>query len=641
VGCYTAPASVPRIVDHHPLGARRRVRVVVRQRRVVLTLTAVAAVSVLVGAGTGLPVAWVPAAVAAALITGYLAAVAHVRRLAAEREMTIAFGPGRGAWETLERDLVLEGNGDVEPVLEATAKGGSIATFVLASLLGWLLTPVVALVRLTRGDLSDLRSRGILDRLVQAQEYGRSQSLRVLTVSVAATTGVTGVGLAAGAAMAGATPAAATAKLSAAGAAAASGMAPSTYRVRAGDTLSAIAQQYGVTVGALASGNHIADPDRIVTGQTLRVALPPHTVQAGDTLSALGLRYGRSVADLASANTIADPNLIVVGQILHVGGGNLPAAPQPQPAAAARATTPAPTAPAPAARAVAPASAPAAPPLIGSGTYTVRAGDTLGAIAARFDTWTASLVAANHLASANAITVGQVLQVGGRGANAPRPVPTAPTAAAPPAATQTASAPAAAPPAPVVAAPAAAPAAPPLIGSGTYTVRAGDTLGAIAARFDTWTASLVAANHLASANAITVGQVLQVGGQGANAPRPAPVAAPPAPTPAPAPAAPAPPPAPAPAPPTAATHGSSLGSFVVTCYDDHGTTASGAPTGPQTVAVDPSVIPLGTTIDIQGVGTRVAQDTGGAIIGHRLDIWEPTAAQCDAFGVETLQVSEP
>ncbi|MDQ6837870.1 MAG: 3D domain-containing protein, partial [Actinomycetota bacterium] len=193
------------------------------------------------------------------------------------------------------------------------------------------------------------------------------------------------------------------------------------------------------------------------------------------------------------------------------------------------------------------------------------------------------------------------------------------------------------PPAPVAS---AAPTTPALVGSGTYTVRSGDSLGAIASKFHTWTASLVAANHLASANAIVVGQVLQVGAQGANAPR-----AVPAPSPAAAPTATPPPtlPAsgPAPAPPASSPGGRSLGSFVVTCYDDSGVTASGAPIGPRTVAVDPSVIPLGTTIDIQGVGTRVAQDTGGAIKGHRLDVWEPTAAQCDAFGVQTHQVSEP
>jgi 3D (Asp-Asp-Asp) domain-containing protein len=85
--------------------------------------------------------------------------------------------------------------------------------------------------------------------------------------------------------------------------------------------------------------------------------------------------------------------------------------------------------------------------------------------------------------------------------------------------------------------------------------------------------------------------------------------------------------------------GASLGTFVVTCYDDHGTTASGAGTGSSTVAVDPSVIPLGSKIDIAGVGDRVAQDTGGAIKGRRLDIWLPTASDCARWGVQSRQVS--
>jgi len=77
-----------------------------------------------------------------------------------------------------------------------------------------------------------------------------------------------------------------------------------------------------------------------------------------------------------------------------------------------------------------------------------------------------------------------------------------------------------------------------------------------------------------------------------------------------------------------------LGTFIVTCYDLTGVTASGAYAGPESVAVDPSVIPLGTRIFIDGVGNRVADDTGGAIIGQHLDIWEPSYAQCAAWGVQ-------
>ena len=83
-----------------------------------------------------------------------------------------------------------------------------------------------------------------------------------------------------------------------------------------------------------------------------------------------------------------------------------------------------------------------------------------------------------------------------------------------------------------------------------------------------------------------------------------------------------------------------LGTFTVTCYDLPGHTATGAPTGPETVAVDPAVVPLGTHLVVDGAGPRVATDTGAAVRGRHLDIWEPTAAACAAWGVQTRQVWE-
>jgi 3D (Asp-Asp-Asp) domain-containing protein len=80
--------------------------------------------------------------------------------------------------------------------------------------------------------------------------------------------------------------------------------------------------------------------------------------------------------------------------------------------------------------------------------------------------------------------------------------------------------------------------------------------------------------------------------------------------------------------------GQSLGSYVVTCYDLRGRTADGDSAGMESVAVDPRVIPLGSHIDIPGVGIRTADDTGGAIIGHHIDIWEPSASACANWGVQ-------
>ena len=81
-----------------------------------------------------------------------------------------------------------------------------------------------------------------------------------------------------------------------------------------------------------------------------------------------------------------------------------------------------------------------------------------------------------------------------------------------------------------------------------------------------------------------------------------------------------------------------LGSFLVTCYDLTGATASGDMAGPESIAVDPSVIPLGTQIYVQGVGLRTADDTGGAITGDHVDIWEPTYYACANWGAQVRAV---
>ncbi len=89
---------------------------------------------------------------------------------------------------------------------------------------------------------------------------------------------------------------------------------------------------------------------------------------------------------------------------------------------------------------------------------------------------------------------------------------------------------------------------------------------------------------------------------------------------------------------TTAARGALLGSFVVTCHTGKGVTASGRPSSRETVSVDPRVVPLGTRLVIDKVGPRVAADTGGAIRGRRLDIWEPSVAACTRFGRRHLRV---
>ena len=89
---------------------------------------------------------------------------------------------------------------------------------------------------------------------------------------------------------------------------------------------------------------------------------------------------------------------------------------------------------------------------------------------------------------------------------------------------------------------------------------------------------------------------------------------------------------------TAAARGVELGIFEVSCQTGKGMTASGMPSSRETVSVDPRVVPLGTRLVIDEVGPRVAADTGGAIKGRRLDIWEPSVVACTQFGRRQLRV---
>jgi 3D (Asp-Asp-Asp) domain-containing protein len=70
-----------------------------------------------------------------------------------------------------------------------------------------------------------------------------------------------------------------------------------------------------------------------------------------------------------------------------------------------------------------------------------------------------------------------------------------------------------------------------------------------------------------------------------------------------------------------------------------GRTASGLPTGWGIIAVDPSVIPLGTRMTIPGYGEGVAADTGGAVRGATIDLWFPTMAQAMAWGRKTVTIT--
>ncbi len=85
-------------------------------------------------------------------------------------------------------------------------------------------------------------------------------------------------------------------------------------------------------------------------------------------------------------------------------------------------------------------------------------------------------------------------------------------------------------------------------------------------------------------------------------------------------------------------HGSRVLTVSATGYALQGDTASGLPVGWGIVAVDPSVIPLGTHMTIPGYGDAVAADEGGSIVGATIDLWFPTVAQANAWGRRTVTI---
>jgi 3D (Asp-Asp-Asp) domain-containing protein len=93
---------------------------------------------------------------------------------------------------------------------------------------------------------------------------------------------------------------------------------------------------------------------------------------------------------------------------------------------------------------------------------------------------------------------------------------------------------------------------------------------------------------------------------------------------------------PQPAPPVSGTH-----TLVVDAVAYHlpGRTASGLPVGKGVVAVDPTVIPLGTRMFVPGYGPAVAADVGSAVRGNIIDLWMPTTAQALAWGRRTVTIT--
>lgn len=153
-----------------------------------------------------------------------------------------------------------------------------------------------------------------------------------------------------------------------------------------------------------------AAPSPIVIARPSQPTAPPvpaganeYIVQPGDTLLAISKRYRVELVALMNLNAISDARKLRVGQRLQIPVSDRPApdaAPPPVQTPVADGT-PVPV----------PVLADPTPGLMGGAVYVVRGGDTLGAIAVRFNVTVAAIVAANALPNANIIRPGQRLTI--------------------------------------------------------------------------------------------------------------------------------------------------------------------------------------------------------------------------------------
>lgn len=152
-----------------------------------------------------------------------------------------------------------------------------------------------------------------------------------------------------------------------------------------------------------------------------------------------------------------------------------------------------------------------------------------------------------------------------------------------------------------------------------YKVNKGDTMYRIAKDFGISVQELLGVNELANPNVLQIGQQLAIPAQqevaGMNS-----------------------------SPPVVRKVLSSTLTAYTAGYESTGKTSSHPEYGitysgkkaveGRTIAVDPAVIPLGSTVYIEGIGIRKAEDTGSAIRGYKIDMFMNDLNEATNFGVK-------
>ena len=163
-----------------------------------------------------------------------------------------------------------------------------------------------------------------------------------------------------------------------------------TITVQSGETLSEIADRYGVSTRQLMRLNGLRDSDYIEAGRRLEVPGPRvnagpgrHRVQPGDTLDDIAARYRVSSRDLMLLNGLRNANHVELGQTLKLPSNAVIAQPKPKPAPIN----------------VRP----------GASEHTVERGQTLTQIARAYELPVATLIDINAISNPNKVTVGTTL----------------------------------------------------------------------------------------------------------------------------------------------------------------------------------------------------------------------------------------
>ena len=169
--------------------------------------------------------------------------------------------------------------------------------------------------------------------------------------------------------------------------------------VKPGDTISGLADRYGVSVNSLLKANGIRDSNHVEVGQTLRLPSGArgvvsagqgrHSVQSGDTLGGIAAQYRVSERDLIAINNLPSADHVEVGQTLKLPTSAV----LPKPKAVAKAK---------------PAAIKANP---NATSHTVSRGQTLTQIARAYEVPVASLIDLNTINDPNKVTIGTKLML--------------------------------------------------------------------------------------------------------------------------------------------------------------------------------------------------------------------------------------